>query len=96
MTGTMMGTVLTTAKAVRDSAWGKWRSWAHGLIASFIGGGASAVSAGFSAGIVDPDHFGLTAMHHKDLFDLMGTTFVISGVLAASAYLKQSPLPNGK
>lgn len=69
-----------------------WKNWLHGLVAAFIGGGASAVSAGFSATLVDPKDFNLSSgLAHMSV--LMGTTFAVSGVLSAMAYLKQSPLP---
>ena len=65
-----------------------WDAWVYGLGAAVIGGGASAVAAGFAQAITDPEHAGV---HH--LFVLMGVTFVIAGAISAAAYLAKSPLP---
>jgi hypothetical protein len=65
-----------------------WESWVYGLFSGFIGGGAGAVSTGFAQVIIDPGHADL-----KHLLALMGTSFLISGLLTSFAYLKQSPLP---
>lgn len=68
-----------------------WKHWLHGLLAAFIGGGSGAVTAGFSATLIDPEHFNLAhGLGHT--LELMGTVFVVSGTLAAFAYLKKSPL----
>ena len=69
-----------------------WKHWLLGLVAAFIGGGASALTAGVSAIGIDPDHFNLQhGMTHT--LELMGTVFLISGAMAAAAFLKQSPVP---
>ena len=68
------------------------RIWLHGLAAAFIGGGASAVSAGFANTIIDPDHFNIhQGLGH--LSEMMAVTFLISAIMAVMAYLKQSPIP---
>jgi len=68
------------------------KHWLHGLAAAFIGGGSSAVSAGFSAVMMDPTKFNLsTGM--LDTLKMMLVTFFISGAITAFAYLKQSPIP---
>ena len=68
--------------------------WAHGLVASFIGGGAGAVTAGITASMLAPGQFNL---HETDavwnMFKLMYWTFGLNGMLSAFLYLKQSPLP---
>ena len=69
-----------------------WGHWLLGLFAAFIGGGAGALSAGFSAAALDPEHFNLASGLTHTL-ELMGITFAISGIVAAGAYLKQSPVP---
>ncbi len=69
-----------------------WKHWLLGLVAAFIGGGAGALSAGFSAAALDPEHFNLAGGLSQTI-ELMGITFLISGVVAAAAYLKQSPVP---
>jgi hypothetical protein len=71
-----------------------WIGWAKGLIAAFVGGGASSVSAGFGSMFTDPEHFNLGSSHGlRHLFTVMGITFLISGVVSLAAYLKQSPVP---
>lgn len=68
------------------------RHWIHGLGAAFIGGGASAVSAAFSAALIDPTKFNLGDGLGCTL-KMMVTSFLVSGLLTMFAYLKQSPLP---
>jgi hypothetical protein len=60
------------------------RHWLHGLIAAFIGGGAST----FSAMAIDPAKF-----NFNDGFGNMCKSFLLSGLITAGAYLKQSPIP---
>lgn len=69
-----------------------WTHWLYGLASAFIGGGASAITAGVSAIGIDPDHFNLQQGVWHTL-ELMGAVFIISGALSAFAYLKQSPVP---
>lgn len=66
--------------------------WIHGVLAAFIGGGAGAVSAGFTAAMIDPQKFNLNDQL-GNFFKMVGITFVVSGTLTTMAYLKQSPLP---
>ena len=66
--------------------------WFHGLASAFIGGGASAVSAAFSACMIDPVKFNLGAGLGSTL-KMMWVSFLISGIVTTAAYLKQSPLP---
>lgn len=69
-----------------------WAGWLYGLVSGFIGGGAGALGAGFAGVYTDPEHFSPAGgVHH--LLTLMGVTFLISGIITAAAYLKQSPLP---
>lgn len=68
------------------------RNWLHGLVAALIGGGASAVTAGVTVSAIKPDSFNLSAQLVPTL-ELMGVLFAVNGILAAMAYLKQSPLP---
>lgn len=63
----------------------KLKMWLHGLGAAFIGGASSAVSVT----IVDPEKFNI----HNGWKNLLEVCLV-NGVLMASAYLKQSPLPD--
>jgi len=70
----------------------EWGVWFYGLVSGFIGGGAGSIAAGFGGLITDPEHFS-PAHGVRHLFTLMGITFLISGIMTAMAFLKQSPLP---
>lgn len=74
----------------------KWRwsfeTWIYGLFSAFIGGGASAVTAGVSGSMIDPEKFNLNA-GLVNVLKLTGACFVLNGLLTMFAYLKQSPLP---
>lgn len=63
-----------------------WQNWLKGLIAAAIGGAANAVTVM----IVDPINFNLTTGLTK-----LGTVVLISMIVSAAMYLKQSPIPNG-
>lgn len=67
--------------------------WIHGLLAAIIGGGASAVSSGFVVTMKDPEHYQLMS---ANFFQLVGTVFVVAGVLNGMAYLRQKPVPDFK
>lgn len=71
---------------------GNWQAWLHGLLAAFIGGGASAVTAGVVAPVINPAAFNI---HDKlgPLFQLAAALFIVNGGIAAFAYLSKSPLP---
>jgi len=79
-----------------------WSHWLYGLGSGFIGGGAGAVSAVFVAAVQTPEKYNFGRSEHglQHVLVLMLGTFLVSGVLTAFAYLKQSPLPviedNGK
>lgn len=68
------------------------RTWLHGLIAGFIGGGSSAVVSGVTVTAISPQNFNFSGQLVPTL-ELMGILFVFNGLLSAFAYLKQSPLP---
>jgi hypothetical protein len=70
-----------------------WSHWFYGLAAAVIGGGAGAVSAGFAAPLIAPGQFGVGGDPGWNNLKLMFAVFVISGIVSAAAYLKQSPLP---
>jgi hypothetical protein len=61
--------------------------WGKGLVAAFIGGAANSVSVM----IVDPVAFNLNEGVSK-----VGTVALVSGVVSAALYLKQSPIPEIK
>lgn len=66
--------------------------WLAGIIAAFIGGGASSVSAGIAANVIAPGQFDLT-YNWQNTLKLMAVTFLISGLLSAFQKLSKSPLP---
>ena len=63
-----------------------WRTWLKGLISAIIG----AVANSITVMIVDPQAFNLTNNVGK-----LGMVAIVSAIVAAALYLKQSPLPNG-
>jgi|WetSurMetagenome_2_1015567.scaffolds.fasta_scaffold787840_2 hypothetical protein len=65
--------------------------WIYGLLHAVIGGGASAVIAGISAGLVAPKELAFGGMGSVKL---MGACFVVNALLSAFMYLKDSPVPN--
>lgn len=67
-------------------------TWLHGLVAAFIAGGASAITTGIAAPAINPQAFNFGAQLGP-LAKLAGALFIVNGVLAAAAYLKQSPIP---
>ena len=60
------------------------RHWLHGLGAAFIGGGANAVTVM----AIDPMKFNL-----QEGWKNLVTAFLVSGIVNAAFFLKQSPLP---
>lgn len=62
-----------------------WRTWLHGLFAAIVGGSSNAVTLI----IVDPLKFNMTHDGWKNL----GTAVLVSGIVSAALYLKQSPVP---
>jgi hypothetical protein len=73
---------------------GSARIWIHGLVAAFVGGAASAISSGLASMVSDPAHFNLGTGFWVTT-KLMGITAILSGIITAAAYLKQSPVPKG-
>ena len=62
------------------------KAWLHGLAGAAIG----AIGSSVSVMIVDPTTFNFTPAGWLKL----GEISLVSAVLAAALYLKQSPLPN--
>lgn len=70
------------------------RHWIHGLLSAIIGGGAGAVTATFSASLIDPQKFNLADPHGiSNCLKMICLCFVVNGAIAMFAYLKQSPIP---
>lgn len=64
--------------------------WVRGVFAAFISGGASAVTSGVVVSIKDPSHY---APGTKDFFELVGSVFLMSGLMSLMAFLREKPLP---
>lgn len=69
-----------------------WGAWLYGLFAGFIGGGAGAVTAGFTTAALDPT--GRFAFGGWNSIKLMGACFLVSGLFNAFNFLKAHPLPD--
>lgn len=68
--------------------------WLHRLGAAFIGGGAGAVTSGLTSMGIAPDKFNLSSTKGLGcLLGMMAANFLVSGILSAMFYLRQSPLP---
>lgn len=68
--------------------------WLHGLAATFIGGGASAIVSGLTSMGFAPDKFNLSDLKgFAHLLGMMLANFAVTGFLSAAFYLRQSPLP---
>lgn len=65
-------------------------TWSYGLLAAFIQGGSSAISAGIGVSVLDPKDWNLGV---GKFYALMGTVFLISGGLKVATYLSGNPLP---
>ena len=68
-----------------------FRGWIYSLLSALIGGGASSVTASFTASMLAPGQFNLA--NPSLLLQMMAWTFVINGALSVFLFLKQSPLP---
>ena len=66
--------------------------WLKGLLAAAIAGAANGVITGFAAVGIDPVHFNLQSGLRPTLA-IAGASALMSSVIGAAAYLKQSPLP---
>src|SRR5580658_5880575 len=67
--------------------------WAKGLLAAGIAGAANGVITGFAAVGIDPVHFNLRAGLGSTLA-IAAVSALMSALIGAAAYLKQSPLPS--
>jgi hypothetical protein len=70
------------------------RKWVKGIIAAFVGGGASAITSGITGMGFAPDKFNLSDLKGTgSLLGLMAANFLVSGILSVTFYLRQSPVP---
>ncbi len=67
--------------------------WVRGLMAAFISGGASAITGGFTVTQMDPKDYNI---YGRKLYALMGTMFLINGVIGAAMFLRTKPVPDHK
>jgi hypothetical protein len=63
-----------------------WQGWVRGVVGAFISGGAAAISSGFAASLLDKGH-------DLNILELMGTTFLISGIVSLTKFLQTEPVP---
>jgi hypothetical protein len=61
--------------------------WVKGLVAAIVGGAANAITVI----VVDPINFNLA-----EGFGKVGQVAIVGALIAAAAYLKQSPIPEVK
>lgn len=72
----------------------KWDVWLKGIIAAFVGGGASAIISGLTSMGMASDKFNLTSTEgFWRLVGLMGANFFLNGIISIAFFLKQSPVP---
>ena len=72
----------------------RFEKWFYGLGAAFIGGGATAITSGLTSMGFAPEKFNLQDVNGiQHLLGLMAANFLVSGILSAAFYLRQSPLP---
>ncbi len=69
--------------------------WIKGILAAAIAGAANGIITGFAAVGIDPQKFNLQAGLRATLA-IAGVSAIMSAIIGVAAYLKQSPLPNGK
>lgn len=65
------------------------RAWVHGLIAAFIGGGASALTTDQGLSLAQRMGVDVPTLN----LNALGIVFLSAGLSSAAMYLKQSPLP---
>lgn len=64
-----------------------WSSWLRGIFGALISGGAGSVAAGFSTLVLDKQH-------DVNVFEMMGITFLFSGVVSLAKFLQVTPVPD--
>lgn len=71
-----------------------WNKWLYSIGSAIIGGGAGAVVSGISTMLIAPGQFNVTSWSGAfHVMSIMAINFVLTGILSAFFYLKQSPLP---
>lgn len=72
-----------------------FEDWFRGLIASFISGGASALTSGFTVSAMDPKDYNFQTGFSK-LMSLMSAMFLVNGVMSMALFLRNKPVPDMK
>jgi hypothetical protein len=67
--------------------------WARGIIAGFIQGGATAVTAAFVVAGDDPKHY---AIGGAAFYAILWRVFAVAGTLGVFSFLRTRPLPDVK
>lgn len=70
----------------------KWKTWAIGLLAAFIGGFAGIVESVLILPAVAPDAFNLHE-HFEKTLGVAAALGTLQGIKFAMAYLAKSPVP---
>lgn len=70
-----------------------WSDWIKGIVAAFISGGAGAVTSGVVVSVGDPQQYN---MGTQKFYMLVGSVFLMSGVLNMMAFLRTKSLPDVK
>ena len=70
-----------------------WDDWIRGLISAFVGGGASAVTSGIAVRVGDPQQYNMAT---QKFYVLVGSVFVMSGLINMMAFLRNKPMPDIK
>jgi hypothetical protein len=70
-----------------------WSDWIKGIIAAFISGGAGAVTSGVVVSVGNPQQYN---MGTQKFYVLVGSVFLMSGVLNMMAFLRTKSIPDVK
>jgi hypothetical protein len=70
-----------------------WSDWLRGVISAFVGGGAGAVTSGVVVSLGDPQQYN---MGTQKFYVLVGSVFLMSGMMNLMAFLRNKPMPDVK
>jgi len=82
-------TTITKAIGAKGKLMLDWRNWLYGLFSGMIGGAATAGSSQLALAVSKGLGIEVDVLHWKQL----GMVMLVSGLVSAFAFLKQSPLP---
>ncbi len=72
---------------------GNWQTWLKGLLAAVISGGSGGILTYVGTTVFTPTL--MDKLDSADKISFLGIVALVSAILGACNYLKQSPLPNG-